>query len=740
MDDPAVGTPLESDANGAAAHVPNQDWRHTRPQLRRELIFRPQRIAGRSIYLIEDPTRTRFFRLGRREYQLAAAWDGRRSVAEVLQQVSDASAEPPITEEEAFSILQWAARNDLLETPCTENRSPVAATVIPQQASPAPPAGSKQRLNPVMFRLPLGSPDRCLARLYPHLAWLYSKWATGLGLMIVVLGGAALLQNWQRLVDSTQQIFTPGGQASLLCCWIVLKIIHETSHGLVCHRYGGTVREAGLVFILFLPIAYVDVTSSWRLRSRWQRIHIAAAGMQFELYVAGLAALLWSVTDAGPLHQFCANLVVMAGITTLLFNANPLMRFDGYYILTDLLEMPNLAVTGQAWLQAWGRRFFLGLPAIDPNWSCGRPTLTKVYAAAAWCWRVFICVGLIAAAAAMWHGAGIVLSAMAAALWIGAPTIRLLKSLYRPTGPMAPNRRRFALVAVAAAMTSAGSLYWLPWPGAVRASAVVAYDPLTIVRTEGDGFVDQIFVQSGQYVVAGQVIAELTNDQLRRDLAVQQAKVDISRQRIRSLRGRRALAALEAEKQQLAALNEQLDELRRQVESLTVHAPSDGRIVSRDLESSLGVYLSQGEALLSIGSEEKKRIEFSIPDDQLATFQQYEQGELYVTLSDGESFSGQLDRIQPRASREPLDRALCAPFGGDLLVRDMPRAADAVDSATTLQYLKPHFTGRVVVNAEQSLRIKAGQRGHVALTGGRDSLATRIWGFLADQWGIAHGG
>ena len=171
-------------------------------------------------------------------------------------------------------------------------------------------------------------------------------------MVVVCLGAVGVLYvDWQRFSAGSAGILAPGNWWSLAAAWFVLKLGHEISHAAVCKKYGGTVREMGLIFILFAPVAYVDVTSCWRFSSKWHRIHTAAAGMYAELFLAALAVFGWSAESAVVQHLL-HNVVFMASLTTILFNANPLMRFDGYYLLTDLVDVPNLYSQGTQWVQS----------------------------------------------------------------------------------------------------------------------------------------------------------------------------------------------------------------------------------------------------------------------------------------------------------------------------------------------------------------------------------------------------
>ena len=211
------------------------------------------------------------------------------------------------------------------------------------------------------------------------------------------------------LLASSHLIFSPHNWLSMAIVWVLLKIAHELAHALACKRYGGEVRDMGLVFILFAPAAYVDVTSCWRFSSKWQRMHVAAAGMYVELVLAAMAAIAWSQTDSLVVRHWLFNVILMASVSTLLFNANPLMRFDGYYLLADLLEIPNLSPEGSRFVQQLGSRIFFGSRPAGQSPLGWRGCSFACYGLAAWLWRLAVCGSLLAASAILWQGAGLML-------------------------------------------------------------------------------------------------------------------------------------------------------------------------------------------------------------------------------------------------------------------------------------------------------------------------------------------
>ncbi len=305
----------------------------------------------------------------------------------------------------------------------------------------------------------------------------------------------------------------------LAAAWVLLKVLHETAHGLACKRYGGTVGSAGITLLFFMPLAYVDVTSSWRCRSKWQRIATAAAGIYAELFVASIATIVWATSSPGIVQTMALNIALTAGVSTLVFNANPLVRFDGYFILSDLLEIPNLYSCSQQWMADFVQTHVLGRETATPSWPQAKAWIIRVYAVAALAWRVLFFLTLALGLIGMLGHLGMVLAALLLGFAWGVPAVQTVRRLSQTAAGKPMNARRVAasMAVSAVALVIVGAI--LTRPGRVAAPAVVEYAPLSIVRASAPGFVEEILVASGDAVVPGQPIAVLRNDELKAELA-----------------------------------------------------------------------------------------------------------------------------------------------------------------------------------------------------------------------------
>jgi putative peptide zinc metalloprotease protein len=259
--------------------------------------------------------------------------------------------------------------------------------------------------------------------MLPAVGWLFGPIALAAWAAALVVGAYHIASQYDRFSAASMGILAPGNWLLLGACWILLKLVHELAHGLTCKKFGGSVLECGIVFILLTPVAYVGATGAWRLRSKWQRIFTSAAGMYVELFCAAIAALVWSYSPPGMLNHVAYNVVIMAGLSTVIVNGNPLMRFDAYYMLADFLEIPNLSMRGQQYVLYLGRRYLVGIRADCPEGATRR--IVKLYGMLACAWRMLVLVCLLIAAHALVAGAGLILAATAALLWLGIPALRL---------------------------------------------------------------------------------------------------------------------------------------------------------------------------------------------------------------------------------------------------------------------------------------------------------------------------
>ncbi|MCA9217043.1 MAG: efflux RND transporter periplasmic adaptor subunit [Planctomycetales bacterium] len=735
----------------ASTHESKPDIGSARLRLRADIRSSLQQSAGEAFVMLEDLVQSRFFRMGLREWNFIRLLDGNRTLREAVREYqqsgdmgavplsassrkvtpSELTASPAVTSSSAerlspddiMALCNWMLQSGLLQGGKT--------CAVPKfKGAPSMPWW----INPLFIRIPLLNPDRLVTFLLPFLSWTLTPIAVRVWLVVCVFGASQVIVNFERFSHSFTQILSVDNWLYLFFVWLGLKVIHELYHGLICKKHGGNVPRCGLMLIMFSPVAFVDVTSSWRFRSKWQRIYTAAGGIYVEFFVAAIAAIIWSRTEPGILNQVCHNIVTMASIATVLFNCNFLMKFDGYYMLTDLLEIQNLYSKGQQYLRYLVRRYMLNVPASLPRWQKGSSTFIRVYAFASLTWRLAFYVGIVAVAATLFHGAGVVLAVVTGTLWFLFPTIGLVKYLISGAGTEQPNRFRFATIMIGFVMLLV-AVWNTPWPVGVNAPGVVQYAPLAMVRVDSEGFVKSIHVVPGQEVTKGDVLVTLDNPTLVQEFQDIELQMQQSETRCRMLQGE-DLPAYQVERRNGESLAEQRDELAHKVESLTIRANEHGKIIGRELDSLVGQFVESGETLFAIGNEDVKEVAVSVAQGDFTQFAIQRGTNPFVRIRGqwNPIETGVLAKVDPKASTHLPNPALGAPFGGPLTVTAAsPNDAEGSAGNERFHLLSPRFVAKVQLPQSEAKQLKAGQIANVRVGAIGESVGQHFY-TKASRW------
>jgi len=695
--------------------------------LRDDIRFRPQQYGGEASYVIEDPATSSFYRIGVAEYTLISLLDGKNSISDAMHHASSVLGRDAFTEHDAASICRWLVECGLAKTNTSDE-----ANRLHKKSRNKQKQAQQQWMNPVITKVPLFRPERFIDWISPWLMWTTTPFMLVVWVATICLAVHQLITHSSQISVNVSEILTPHNWLWLGITWLALKLIHESYHALFCRKFGGEVREAGVVLIAFAPIFYVDVTSSWRFSSKWQRIIVAAAGMYAEIFIGAISAVVWVRTDPGLVNQIAFNVLLLSTITTLLFNANPLMRFDGYYMMSDLLEIPNLGTQGQQYLSYLGRKYLYAVklsPAL--GWE-PRDLLIKCYGIAAMFWRILITVGIALMAATLFHGAGLALVAVGAVFWVGVPVFQNLRYFLFGRDQEKP-RRAYCLLRLATVVSVLVLVCnFTPWPFSIKAPGVVDYRAGGVVRTEVGGFVRQVHVQAGDVVQQGQLIAELENAQLFAETKRLECALEASKKRIDMASRAGEVSTQLIEQDNRRNLETQLAERMEQLACFRIVAPMSGQIVSDDLEALLGTYLTEGHELLVIGDETQKEIKLSIAQEDAELFSSQIGPNVTVKMRGGnrEKIQLPITAVEPGASTAVEYTSITAAAGGSIIVR--PKMI-ADQSQQQWEFIEPRLTGLIELTAEESKEIRAGQLAMVKLPIARSAFGTGVYRF-AERW------
>ena len=306
--------------------------------LRPAINVRRQNFRGERWIVLENPFSNQYFRLRPAAYEFVSRLRPDCTVEQVWQQCLNRFPDTAPSQEAVIQLLSQLYFSNLLQYDLAAD----SAQLFERYKKRKQREIGFRFLNIMFMRFPLLDPDRFLVRTMPVIRKLISPFGAFLWLFVVGFGVKIAVDNFSDLRVQGEGILATNNLFLLYISTICIKALHEFGHAYFCRRFGGEVHVMGVMLMVFTPMPYVDATSSWSFRERWKRVLVGAAGMIVELFFAAIAAFVWSKTAPGVVHSIAYNIMFVASVSTLIFNLNPLLRFDGYYILSDLLEIPNL--------------------------------------------------------------------------------------------------------------------------------------------------------------------------------------------------------------------------------------------------------------------------------------------------------------------------------------------------------------------------------------------------------------
>ena len=541
------------------------------PPIRQDLEIVPQYYRGELSYVAKDPVSLSYYRLGEVEYVVLKCFQKGLSVEETQHAVHEQTG-AEVSAREIYKFVEQLKGSNLLKS-----KSMADVRRLSRQKRMRKRGKIKQLVSNYLFiTIPVWDPDRVLNKLLPYfrkilrpslfLAWLAlaltALWIIITNFSTLVANAFSLLSGWNLLILSGV-IFS-------------IKLFHEMGHALTCKHFGGEVHAIGPAFLVFQPCMFTDTSDAWLLPSKWDRISVTAAGIIVEIMLASIAAIVWMSSEPGMLKQVAYTTMVACSISTLLFNANPLLRFDGYYILSDLLEIPNMRVKTVNYLGYLFDRYLLGIQKSPPPMNEGDEWTYVAYGVARFVYRIFIVFSIGLFLYSLFEPLGVFMWATTVYGMILAPIWKRGKELARHYR-FGAVRTRYILIIVLLFAGLAG-LWFIPIDYTIQAPVVVAPSNMSVVRTAAPGKVKEIHVKEGQEVEEGQLLVQMSNPDLRYQAEQTRAKIREVEAQLRSALAEDA-AAYQIQLKEKKKLTERLEELEKKIKRLELRAPTDGIIV-----------------------------------------------------------------------------------------------------------------------------------------------------------------
>lgn len=577
-----------------------------------ELLAGPRVRGGAPSWTIYDPVRNRYFRIGQTAFELLSRWH-LRDWAGIADAVAQATGRRPQDGERDW-LVQFINANMLIQRP---EPSDVADMETVRHASKASWL-SKSLHTYLFFRIPLVRPQRFLDATMPYARHFMSKGALFTVLLLVLLSGYLTVGQWDTYMATFLHFTSTEGAIWYGLALVFAKVLHELGHAYTAVRYGCRVPTMGVAFMVMWPVLYTDTSDAWRLTSRKQRLAIGAAGMLAELALAVVATFAWSFLPDGPVRSAAFVVATVTWIMTLTMNLNPFMRFDGYYLLSDALEVENLQDRSFAHARWWLRERLFGFGEMAPEpFPVGLGRGLIAYAFATWIYRLILFLGIALLVYLFFFKVlGIILFAVEIMWFIGLPILREAKEWWNRRADFHPNRN---LGFTGAFLLIAFAMVVVPWRTSISVSAVLQATDRAQVYAPIAAQVQKVHVARGDDVAKGDVLMTLDSPDLDHKIAQAKRRIAVARVQVR----REAAGGVEAEnirilRRRLAGEISALHGLEERQALLTVRAPLRGRVTDLDTLLMAGLWVNDTRSLARVVALDEARFYGFVDERELS--------------------------------------------------------------------------------------------------------------------------
>ena len=585
-----------------------------KPRIRTHAEIHRHAYRGEVWFVLQDHASGRAHRFTPAAHHFIGLMDGDRTVQELWDAACLQLADEAPTQEDVIRLLgQLHAADALLCDVPPDSRE------VFQRYQRHERMEWKRRLwTPLALRFPILDPDRFLDRTMPWVQPLIGWLGILLWLGVVGTGTVLAAVHWTDLTkDVADRILTPQNLIVLWLVYPVVKALHELGHAYVTKRWGGEVHEIGIMLLVLTPVPYVDATAAWGFRDKRKRMLVGAAGIAVELFLGALALFVWLNVEAGAVRAVAYNVILITGVSTLLFNGNPLLRFDGYYVFSDAIEIPNLGQRANKYLGYLAQKYLFRAKDVEsPAQTRGERIWMVVYGLASFAYRVFIMFVIILFIAGKFFVVGVLLAIWAIITQIAIPVGKAVAHL--TTSPSLRRHRGRALATSAAlALAVLLLLFVVPAPSWTRAEGVVWLPEEAQVRAGTEGFIDRLLVPPDSTVERGRALIEAKDPLLPTQVAVLEAQVQELEVKYDALVFEdRSQAALVRE--ELVAAEAALARSRERASELTLRSAANGRFVVPNAADLPGRFVAKGQLVGYVVEPKALTVRVAVGQDDIA--------------------------------------------------------------------------------------------------------------------------
>lgn len=722
-------------------------------RMRRDLSSRFHRYQGKPYWVVKEPIGLRYYRFQEEEYAILRMLDGTRSFQSIKDEFEKEFAPQKITLSDLQNFIGMLHRSGLLVADAVGQ----GKQLNKRRAEHSRREWMGKLSNILALRFKGIDPDRLLNFLHPVFGRFFS-WPALICCSLLALSALSLIaaqfDSFRAGLPAFHEFFGPRNWVWLGVVLAVTKILHEFGHGLSCKHFGGECHEMGVMFLVLTPCLYCNVSDSWLLPNKWHRAAIGAAGMYVEMWLASIATFLWWYSEPGLLNHICLNVMFICSVSTLMFNGNPLLRFDGYYILSDIAEIPNLRQKASKILNLLLAKWCLGMELPDDPFLPERGRLLfglYTIAAVIYRWVVVVSIMMFLNRVLEPYGLKVIGQTIAAAGVAGMlvqPAWQLWKFFSIP-GRLHEVKRKNLLATIAILASAIALVFLIPMPYRVRCSVEIQPRDTKSVYVEVPGHVTKISVRSGDTIQQNDLLCVLENEDLELEIVALEGEIATTQQRINSQESQRgqhgpAFARdLKVLREQLASFTKLLNEKQEQRQRLTLYSPADGVVIppksrpepkSEQLDGKLrswagtpldeenqGLSLEKGDLVCRIGTAENMEAILVVDQTSIDFVRPGQTVWVCLEAYPDRIFESTVEVISREEIRD-TSKGLSNQAGGELATR--------TDSGGRLRPLSTSYQAKAPISDPDHL-LRPGQRGIAKIVAPPQTWGRRFLRYLA---------
>ena len=590
----------------------SRDWyrlSELKPQLHRHVEVHVHRYRQERSYVLQNHSTGQFRRLTPQAYLLVGLMDGKRTIETVWQLASERLGEELPTHEEMVQLMGDLSRSNIIKM---DHSGDAAESLRFGQEQKRKKWMGKLR-SPLSVQIPLLDPNAFLDRTKKYAKPIFTKTFLVIWIFMVGMLGVMAWRHWGELTSNmSDQILAADNIFLLWLVYPVIKLFHELGHGYAIKRYGGQVHEVGIMLLVFFPMPYVDASASTAFANKHQRMLVDAAGMLTELFIAALAMVVWINAEDGLAKSFAYNILFIAGVSTILFNGNPLLRFDGYYLLADWLEMPNLSQNSNKYWAYLSKRYLFGLRNQQSPADTGfKAFVFALYGLASFLYRLFISITIALFVASKYFFIGVVLAIWSVVMvWLW-PLLKILWQTFQDKEINTLGRNPLVVLPLIFLFFYA-ILFEISLPKTTSVQGVVLAKEDSRLIAKENCFFDEWIKTAGSHLNQGDNVFSCHNKKLSTELVASNWQLKEVEAKLRGSYS--DPVQVKVLQEEIALLNNTVEQLQLRLANLTTKSLVEGQLYVINDHDNYGNWLKRGDVLGYVVGQGRIKINAMLPE------------------------------------------------------------------------------------------------------------------------------